>query len=418
LRKADSELLRVVLDEAYMRLCDVYISSSVLGPVREFSGREDLELWGLFCALIDYQVPVISRLIPMLRGLRLHLHNEKLSFYDLIYDEEIAGRVLAEFRWFERDKKGFSHRFVKINHILHLFEGLRGILEEGSLREHAQRIYEETAEDEFKGGKAIRDFTELLWSRLHNSPLPRGFIPNPRGNSTLKRICLFFRWMVRPYPDLNIWGDFFPIRELMVCLGSEITRVINRILNEKYVKEHPTWKDVEKVTLLLREINPDDPSKYDYVLSRPSIMGYCRKRVEGSKCTVCPLFEACRTGRREETKILRTKRKLSSEREQRILQSFLRKFSGKYRIKEIYTEYPIGRRSIDLVFTDEEGKWWVCEVEEYLNYTAIGQAVAYRRLFHKYRRIRPNSMIICRTSNPELVETCKYDCGVEVTSIK
>ncbi|MCC6019110.1 MAG: hypothetical protein LM601_08765, partial [Candidatus Verstraetearchaeota archaeon] len=55
-----------VMDEAYERLCDVYLNISVLGPVRLYSARDsvDREFWALFCALIDFQMPVVSVLNP------------------------------------------------------------------------------------------------------------------------------------------------------------------------------------------------------------------------------------------------------------------------------------------------------------------------------------------------------------------
>jgi hypothetical protein len=41
-----------VLDEAYDRLKDAYLRTSVLGPIRLYSAKDttDRELWALFCA--------------------------------------------------------------------------------------------------------------------------------------------------------------------------------------------------------------------------------------------------------------------------------------------------------------------------------------------------------------------------------
>ena len=78
------DVLRRVLDEAYERLKEVYITTSVLGPVRNYSGSDvDREFWALFCALLDFQVPVTTWLNPMLDGLRLEI-------------EEMVGRLAAD----------------------------------------------------------------------------------------------------------------------------------------------------------------------------------------------------------------------------------------------------------------------------------------------------------------------------------
>jgi len=44
--------VRRIMDEAYERLCDVYLGTSVLGPVRVYSARDvvEREFWALFYA--------------------------------------------------------------------------------------------------------------------------------------------------------------------------------------------------------------------------------------------------------------------------------------------------------------------------------------------------------------------------------
>ena len=44
--------VRRIMDEAYERLCDVYLDTSVLGPVRVYFARDvmDGEFWALFYA--------------------------------------------------------------------------------------------------------------------------------------------------------------------------------------------------------------------------------------------------------------------------------------------------------------------------------------------------------------------------------
>ena len=43
----------------------------------------------------------------------------------------------------------------------------------------------------------------------------------------------------------------------------------------------------------MRRVNPEDPVKYDYVLSRVSIMGYCARDLARSQCFMCPLASVC-----------------------------------------------------------------------------------------------------------------------------
>ena len=64
----DVGLVRSCLDEAYERLKGECVKTSVLGAVREYvyGSILDLECWALFCAIADFQVPVVSRLLLML----------------------------------------------------------------------------------------------------------------------------------------------------------------------------------------------------------------------------------------------------------------------------------------------------------------------------------------------------------------
>ena len=44
-------------------------------------------------------------------------------------------------------------------------------------------------------------------------------------------------------------------------------------------------------------MNPEDPTKYDYVLSKASIIGYCAKDLARSQCCLCPIASVCASSR-------------------------------------------------------------------------------------------------------------------------
>jgi len=88
LRDQASEITRKALDDAYERLKNVYLDTSALKAVRIYSPKNtaDLELWALFCAITDFQIPVIKWLIPMLSCLYEKIEDLGLKFIDLVYD--------------------------------------------------------------------------------------------------------------------------------------------------------------------------------------------------------------------------------------------------------------------------------------------------------------------------------------------
>jgi hypothetical protein len=175
------------------------------------------------------------------------------------------------------------------------------------------------------------------------------------------------------------------------------------------LRKAPTWKDVFKITKIFRIINPHDPAKYDYVFSRPAIMGYCMKDPAKNRCYLCPISDICISRQ----KLPETKGKpLSSKIEQKIFNTFL-KIHG-HEFDKVNTEYPLGTRRADAVAHMKECTWYVIEVEEKLNYTAIGQALMYRRLYKEIQNVRPEALIVCRRADIELKNACEIDAGIKV----
>ena len=162
---------------------------------------------------------------------------------------------------------------------------------------------------------------------------------------------------------------------------------------------------------MLKEINPEDPAKYDYVLSRPAIMDYCTKKLEKCKCNLCPLVDACK---KANVKTPPPRKPLTSPQEQKILEKFLKIYTPILEIDQYLTEYPLGNRAADLVFHTKECTWWVAEIEEELNYTAIGQAITYRKIYKELRGKRPKAAVICRRAPRDLKEACEVDVGIMV----
>lgn len=284
----DIDFVRLCLDEAYERLKEEYVKTSVLSVIREYVPKNitDLECWALFYAITNFQVSVTKHLIPMLRGLLKEIESNSLKFTDLIHDYELAKNILTSFRW--RNNVGFKHRFIKVEHIIGLLKGLSDLLKDfKSIGEYVKLLYEKAVQESPKEPleHVIKNFAKTLREyvsrHISNNSIINLLVPDPSGQSAFKRLCLYFRWMVRPYPDLGIW-NFIDRRYLYVSLDEGIARVLSRVFNIRIPALK--WDYVKYVTSILRKINPNDPAKYDYVLSRPAIMGYCTRKIEKSLC--------------------------------------------------------------------------------------------------------------------------------------
>ncbi len=120
-------------------------------------------------------------------------------------------------------------------------------------------------------------------------------LANPSRGSASKRLNLFLRWMVRrDEVDLGLWQRINKAR-LVVPMDVHMGRLC-RILglhDDKTI----SLSTALKVTRAFARMNPEDPVKYDFALSRLGILEDCTGR-PGPACGSCELRRFCarRTG--------------------------------------------------------------------------------------------------------------------------
>lgn len=221
------DYLSYILDESYERLKHVYLESSVLGPARFYSTLDnvDKEFWALFCSLIDFQMSVMKILNPMLFGLASSIEEHDLKFIYLIQDENLARKVISSFQWTcsKGLRVGFTHRFVRMDDVILLFKIFRKIIDEyNSLGSFVRTAYEGSIYNEEPMEGVLSSLIKLFRDYGGRPPL----IPT-KFSSALKRLNLFMRWIVRPYPDLGLWG-FIDKKHLLISLDVGLQRVLSR----------------------------------------------------------------------------------------------------------------------------------------------------------------------------------------------
>lgn len=122
-------------------------------------------------------------------------------------------------------------------------------------------------------------------------------LPDPSGSSACKRLHLFLKWVVRPADgvDLGLWTTPRP-HQLLIPLDTHIARIGTLLgLTDRAT---PDRKMAEEITASLRLLNPDDPVKYDFAITRLGILGHCPRKPIDHLCAGCPLQDACRHWRR------------------------------------------------------------------------------------------------------------------------
>lgn len=245
-----------------------FLDSDPVGIVREFDDPEDREIVGLIAAGLAYGR--VASIRGSLRSLLKRLGRRPSRFvasFDPARDATLFD--------------GFVHRFTRGRDIALLLHLVRQVRERaGSLESF---FIEGDADPEAATlGPALDSFGARLFA-LDGRPFARdGVVPHrdgarwllplPAGGSACKRSCLFLRWMVRPDDgvDCGVWARVSPSR-LVLPLDTHLLRVVRALGWTR--RKSGSWPMALEATARLRALDPDDPIRFDFALSRLGILG-------------------------------------------------------------------------------------------------------------------------------------------------
>jgi uncharacterized protein (TIGR02757 family) len=138
-----------------------------------------------------------------------------------------------------------------------------------SLRHHYSKYDSlETAffpDKEYSTEKALVHFKDYFFSLEHERRTEK-HISSPLQKSTCKRLNMFLRWMVRIDTngvDFGLWKNI-PASKLICPIDLHVARVAKKLglLKRKQVD----WLAAVELTAALRQLDKDDPVKYDFAL--------------------------------------------------------------------------------------------------------------------------------------------------------
>ncbi|MDO8301616.1 MAG: TIGR02757 family protein [Sedimentisphaerales bacterium] len=189
-----------------------------------------------------------------------------------------------------RQRVGFSkfkHRFNTGDDICDLLLLLRNVLrQDGSIEHFFLRGYTPTDSD-------IIPALNFFCDSLTKGPVSRGLgylLANPALGSACKRLNLFLRWMVRSDEvDTGLWKKV-DASKLIVPVDVHIGR-LTKILGF-HNRATLTLAAAREITAGFAAINPADPVKYDFALSRIGILEHCTGTYN-QRCQACSLLAFC-----------------------------------------------------------------------------------------------------------------------------
>ena len=260
-----------------------FIGSDPLRFVYEYSNPADMEVVALLAADLAYgRVQQIQKSLADLLG---RMGKSPYAF--------VRGFGKAE----RRSLTGFKHRFTTGRHISDLLQLLRNVFEQsGSIEKYFLLGYNKDDENILPALSKFCDLLYAMHARQHGGQISRGLkylLTSPTGGSVCKRLNLFLRWMVRDDDvDLGLWKSVDKAK-LIVPVDVHIARLcgILGFHNGKTV----SLSTALKITKSFVEIEPADPVKYDFALTRIGILDDCTGQ-QRSGCEFCELFAICFNG--------------------------------------------------------------------------------------------------------------------------
>lgn len=257
-----------------------FIETDPLLFVYRYSERADMEIAAFLAAELAYGR--VQQIQKSLTDLLARMGDSPAAFVKNLDNKK------------RQKLKDFKHRFTTGDDIADLLQSLGGLLKKF-----------ESIENLFAAGcsrndqnitKALTTFCDSIlksYTKLHNKPPTKGLcylLPRPADGSACKRLTMFLRWMVRKDDvDPGLWKSIKKSM-LIVPLDVHMTRLC-RILG-LYNQKTVSWSTAVKITGGFAALEPADPVKYDFALSRIGIVEDCKGSYR-PQCRDCELFGLC-----------------------------------------------------------------------------------------------------------------------------
>jgi uncharacterized protein (TIGR02757 family) len=225
-----------------------FIATDPVSIPHLFQKKEDREIAGFLAATISWgQRPVI---LKNAKRLLLLMEGEPYRF-----TVEAGERELKQLQH-------FVHRTFNGTDCIFFVKSLRNIYRHHGGLEH---LFSHGLLTHGEMGKAIHHVRKIFFEPSHPKRTVKHFSDPLRG-AAAKRINMFLRWMVRKDKhgvDFGIWKTISPA--LLCCPLDVHSARMARKLKLLHRKQND-WKAVTELTQNLKQLDADDPVKYDFAL--------------------------------------------------------------------------------------------------------------------------------------------------------
>ena len=243
------ELASFLVEKAIQYATKSFIEDDPIQIPHRFTSKEDIEISGLFGAILSWgnRKTIIAKSMELMARMDQDPGN---------FVKEATARDLKAF-------EGFKHRTFQDIDVQGIVMGLQALYVE--YRSIGQFFAAHLTPHNQDLGPAFHAFKKFLLTNGLPARAAKHF-GDPEGGSACKRIVMYSRWMARPNTegiDFGLWKDVSPKR-LSLPLDVHSGRVARSLgLIERKQND---WKAVQELDTRIRAILPNDPAKLDYAL--------------------------------------------------------------------------------------------------------------------------------------------------------
>lgn len=250
------EELRDILESLHDRYNrEEFIAPDPISIPHMFVDERDQEIAGLFASTIAWGNR--KAIVTSARRMMHYMDNAPYDFVVNASEDEL------------NHLRSYVHRTYNGNDFRDFVLCVRGIIARwGSIG----ALFESSYKEHRDMRRVLSEFRREFFMSEHDKHSEKHISSIDRG-AACKRLNMYLRWMVRRDDrgvDLGIWQQI-PMSALYLPLDIHTGR-IGRSMG-LLTRKQDDWKAVEEITATLREMCPEDPTRYDYSLFGLGISG-------------------------------------------------------------------------------------------------------------------------------------------------
>lgn len=227
-----------------------FITSDPISIPHSFTKKQDIEIAGLFSAVFAWGNR--TTIINKSKELMQLMHNAPHDFC-LHHTTRDLKKIVS-----------FKHRTFNATDLLYFISFFKYHYQQNDSLETA--FIRGFSKKDKNIELSLNNFYQYFFS-LPDVPIrTMKHIASPNKNSSCKRLCMYLRWMVRndnKGVDFGIWKNIKP-SQLVIPIDVHVARVARKI--NLLGSEQTNWKTAVELTEKMKELDKNDPVKYDFAL--------------------------------------------------------------------------------------------------------------------------------------------------------